>query len=133
MIPLMIMGINMWKENALIKMLGVVLLFTACDQTIYHEVYIRNSSSYHLDLIFETSQNDQLDSMKLDTGTEYLIYKYSKYIESADLNYTLNYIKLSYKDSLIYEQNPIDQRLWVYNHPGYYFTIVDSNMSVVGD
>ena len=86
------MGTNMWKENALITMLGLlVLLFTACDQTIYHEVYIRNSSSYHLDLIFETSQNDQLDSMKLDTGTEYLIYKYSKYIESADLNYTLNY------------------------------------------
>lgn len=128
----MSMGINMLKF-ILLNILGVFLVFIACDQTIYHEVYIRNSTSYHLDLIFEISQNDQLDSMKLDTGTEYLIYKYSKYIESADLNYTLNYIKLLYKDSLIYEQNPIDQRLWVYNDPGYYLTIVDSNLSVVGD
>jgi len=49
MIPLMSMGINMWKENALTKMLGLlVLLFTACDQTVYREVYINNNTTVPL-------------------------------------------------------------------------------------
>ena len=133
MIPLMSMGINMWKENALIKMLGVVLLFTACNQTVYREVYINNNTSYDLNLYYETFDKNGLDSMLIDTGTECLIYSYSTGFEYASISISLKYIRLLYKDSLVYEQDPIDHRLWVYNHPGYYFTIIDSNLSVVGD
>jgi len=132
MIYLMNMGINM-RKFMLLKILGIILVFTACDQNIYHEVYINNNSSYDLNLYYEIFENDKLDSLILEPGNEHLIHSYSKVIDYAELYMNLKYIRLSYKDSLIYEQNPIDQRLWVYNHPGYYFTIVDSNMSVVGD
>ena len=132
MIPSMSMGINM-RKFMLLKILGIILVFTACNQTVYREVYINNNTSFDLNLYYETFDKNGLDSMLIDTGTECLIYSYSTGFEYASISISLKYIRLSYKDSLVYEQDPIDHRLWVYNDPGYYFTIVDSNMSVVGD
>ena len=129
------MGINMCKESVLIKILGLlVLLFTACtDETVYREVYINNNTSYYLNLYYETFDNNGLDSMIIDSKTECLIYSYTTGFEYASITLSVRYIRLSYKDSLIYEQNPIDQSLWIYDSPGYYFTIVDSNLSIVGE
>ena len=102
----------------------------ACDLEITMDVYVVNSSSYDLEARYEVEPNDQLKSLSISSGQECLIFIYSAPGPHASIEEAMNYVKLYYQDSLVYEQNPIDYHLWEYKDSKHYLTITDEDLNI---
>lgn len=121
---------NMNLKRMISLVVSLLLMIIACDPEITMDVYVVNNSSYDLEARYEVEPNDQLKSLSISSGQECLIFTYSASGPDASIEQAMNYVKLFYEDSPVYEQNPIDSRLWEYRASKYYLTITDEDLNI---
>ena len=105
-------------------------MIIACDLATTMDVYVVNNSNYDLEARYEVEPYDQQRSVSISSGQEYLIITYSAPGPHASIEEAMNYVKLYYQDSLVYEQNPIDYHLWEYKDSKHYLTITDDDLDI---
>ena len=130
MIYLKSMDTNMKTINT--SLLAIILaLFVACDGVVYVEVYIDNESDYDLELHYRTGGSENESNMTVQVGTHNLIHSYEIGAIHAELYSHIKYVELYYQDLLVYDQNPIMEKLWdtgyTDNDEGIMYTLIIRN------